>query len=412
MSTRSPRIHAALAGELDAEELGRGLAEVLATEVYAELASRPGIRTLIDEACHAKAALLIDLLADRVAPDDVAPAAAVALAHELAVAGVPAETVARSYRVGQEVAWTTLLDAIERLAEREDVSVVDTVRATTPVLFSFVERMVAVTMAAYDDAVDDERRSLARRRRRLVDGLLDGTVPALNADAERFLGYRLTGLHLALVLPGPATRVDEGVVHRIRTELGAPASLVVGERAWVRLAGPLRAADRAAVERAFADADRTAGIGGPERDAAGLRVSHEAAELAHRVQRARGDVGVTWARDVAVETLGLAAAPTARRLVATELAPLHDLPSRTRETLRAWLETGSNVGAAARLGLHEQTVRNHLRLVEERLAGSLAERRTELHVALRLAAVLDPRNPRIDGRTIAQDEWHGPPDGP
>jgi len=412
VSTGTVRIQAALGGELDAVELGRGLADVLATDVYPELATRPDIRALIDEACGAKATLLVGLLTDRVAPDDVAPAAAVALAHELATAGVPAETVARSYRVGQEVAWTTLLDAIERVAEREGSSVVDMVRATTPVLFAFVERMLAVTMAAYDDALDDERRSLARRRRRLVDGLLDGTVPALNADAERFLGYRLAGLHLALVLPGPATRVDEGVVHRIRGELDAPASLVVGERAWVRLTRPLRAADRAAVERAFADADRTAGIGGPERDAAGFRSGHEAAELAHRVQRARGDVGVTWARDVAVEALGLAAAPMARRLVATELGPLHDLPSRTRETLRAWLETGSNVGAAARLGLHEQTVRNHLRLVEERLSGPLPERRTELHVALRLAVVLDPRNPRIGGRGFTHHEWHGPPDGP
>ena len=37
--------------------------------------------------------------------------------------------------------------------------------------------------AAYDDALDDERRSLARRRRRLVDGLLDGTVAAIGEDA-------------------------------------------------------------------------------------------------------------------------------------------------------------------------------------------------------------------------------------
>ncbi|MDX8150983.1 helix-turn-helix domain-containing protein [Patulibacter brassicae] len=409
MSTHAPGVHAALARELDPARLASVLAAALADEVYPDLAVRPAFRGLVDDACRAKAELLVDLLADRVSPDDLAPAAAVALAHELAVAGVPAETVARSYRVGQEVAWATLLDAIERLAERDGVPVVESVRATTPVLFAFVERMMTVTMAAYDDALDDERRSLARRRRRLVDGLLDGTVAAIGEDGERFLGYRLDGLHLAIALPGPATRTDEGLVRRLGTDLGTGGTLVVGERAWIHLARPLRPSDRAAVGRAFAEAGRRGGVGDPGSGVPGFRASHEQAELALRVRRARGheDVGATWARDVGIEALGLEATTSARRLATAELAALEGLSARTRRTLLAWLETGSNVGAAARLGVHEQTVRNHLRLVEDRLPGPLLERRTELHVALRLAAVLEPRNPRTGGPGFTQDALRG-----
>jgi DNA-binding PucR family transcriptional regulator len=98
---------------------------------------------------------------------------------------------------------------------------------------------------------------------------------------------------------------------------------------------------------------------------------------------------VVWARDVRIEALGVEAAGAARRLVAAELASLGELSPRTRETLEAWLVTGSRVGAAARLGVHEHTIRNRLRHVDGLLGPGWEKRRTELHVALRLAAVLD-----------------------
>jgi DNA-binding PucR family transcriptional regulator len=66
------------------------------------------------------------------------------------------------------------------------------------------------------------------------------------------------------------------------------------------------------------------------------------------------------------------------------------LTERVRETLEAWLVTGSYVGAAAMLGVHEQTVRQRLRRLEEALGRSLHDRRTELHVALRLSRLTFP----------------------
>lgn len=56
-----------------------------------------------------------------------------------------------------------------------------------------------------------------------------------------------------------------------------------------------------------------------------------------------------------------------------------------RQTLRAWFAVGHN---AAALGVHEQTVAQRLRAVEERTGRPVASRRAELETALRLRDLL------------------------
>ena len=58
---------------------------------------------------------------------------------------------------------------------------------------------------------------------------------------------------------------------------------------------------------------------------------------------------------------------------------------RLRETLRAYFAAHQNAAAAAAaLGIHEQTVAQRLRAVEQRTGRSVAARRAELDTALRL----------------------------
>jgi DNA-binding PucR family transcriptional regulator len=103
---------------------------------------------------------------------------------------------------------------------------------------------------------------------------------------------------------------------------------------------------------------------------------------------------VLWVDDVRIETLALNNPDGARGLVSSVLGTALErglLTSRVRETLEAWLVTGSYVGAAAQLGVHEQTVRQRLHRLEEALGQSLHSQRTELHVALRISMLALPQ---------------------
>ena len=108
---------------------------------------------------------------------------------------------------------------------------------------------------------------------------------------------------------------------------------------------------------------------------------------------------VIWAEDVRIETLAIDNPDGARALVNGVLGTALEnglLTTRVRETLDAWLVAGSYVGAAALLGVHEQTVRQRLHRLEEALGQSLQRRRTELHVALRLSMLtLPPDRARV-----------------
>jgi DNA-binding PucR family transcriptional regulator len=73
-----------------------------------------------------------------------------------------------------------------------------------------------------------------------------------------------------------------------------------------------------------------------------------------------------------------------------ELAANDAAAARLRQTLLVWFETGSHVSAAAKLKLHEHSVRNRLRRAEEAIGHPLTARRTELQVALRLFAIVRP----------------------
>jgi DNA-binding PucR family transcriptional regulator len=75
------------------------------------------------------------------------------------------------------------------------------------------------------------------------------------------------------------------------------------------------------------------------------------------------------------------------QFLVAELGPLRaDAPEiqRLRETIQAWLSTGTNIATAEALGLHEHTVRNRLRRSEELLGRGLTQRRAELEAALHL----------------------------
>jgi DNA-binding PucR family transcriptional regulator len=134
---------------------------------------------------------------------------------------------------------------------------------------------------------------------------------------------------------------------------------------------------------------------------AGLRrTGIQALDAARLRRRFDGFGDVVWFADVRLELLMLGDEPTARQFVSDELGELaadDERALRTRETLLAWLTTGSQAGAAARLGVHENTVRLRIRYAEDVLADGLADRRAEILAALRLAHLFGPTRPSTAG---------------
>src|SRR5207253_1414515 len=131
-------------------------------------------------------------------------------------------------------------------------------------------------------------------------------------------------------------------------------------------------------------------LGDPRGGRAGFRTSHESAR---RTAMLRGSLhapdSCLSAHELRLETLLLECPAAARRFVADELGGLAtdtERAQRTRDTLLAWLSSGSQAQAAVELGVHENTVRQRIRYATEELAASPSERRTELLVALRLCA--------------------------
>lgn len=98
---------------------------------------------------------------------------------------------------------------------------------------------------------------------------------------------------------------------------------------------------------------------------------------------------------------------SARAFVGHELGPLEGgrRGEIQRETLRAYFASGQRASSAASvLAVHERTVANRVRAIEERLGCAVGSRSSELETALRLERLLatgPPADPptalRFDG---------------
>jgi DNA-binding PucR family transcriptional regulator len=153
---------------------------------------------------------------------------------------------------------------------------------------------------------------------------------------------------------------------------------------------------RASLATHAASTGRRIAFGDTMSGPAGFRDSMKSARNAAKIQAMLSDAAprVLWVDDVRIETLALNDPDGARGLVSSVLGTALErglLTSRVHETLEAWLVTGSYVGAAAQLGVHEQTVRQRLHRLEEALGHSLHSQRTELHVALRISTLALPQ---------------------
>jgi DNA-binding PucR family transcriptional regulator len=256
--------------------------------------------------------------------------------------------------------------------------------------------------------VERERRlrGTSAMRSEQVRTILDGSlVDVRNASAT--LRYELDRRHVACIvwttgasLDAPNGNVLFGEMERVAANvaalLGATDHLSVPLAGYLACWAGFRRAPRAeTLKGSLALATNrwiNVALGQAGEGIGGFKRSHEEALLARRVHQLRNDGRQpTCVRfsDVALEVMLTHSREEARRFVAHQLGDLaaeDTSVARLRETVRVFLEEhGSFQNAAARLGVHKNTVAYRVRRAEELLGYGIRERQLELQTALRLA---------------------------
>ncbi len=391
-----------LAADVDVVQAARAVSDEIMREVWPHI-DDPSFRdAVLRSTIDNLATIFARMAGEQVSTEP--PAAAMEFAEITARMGVPIGEVDKAYRVGTAALWNMWFDAARDFAG--DGPIDELISGPTLSMHAHVNTTLDAVTLCHQQVRGEMHRTLRELRRRTLLDVLEGTGDADTVALSRSLDYRLADTHLALLIEAHDAEPPEALISELRAALDARGALLLqhGARSWVVWLGRTTGFDAAQLSklsRLLNASGLTVAVGEPAAGLEGLRRSRRQALETARVQRAFGVAShrCLWARDVRLETLLMADEQRARDFIADELGCLSaDDPStmRLRETLLAWLATGSHVSAAAMLGVHENTIRNRIRAAEELLGAPLLGRRTELQVALRLERVLNaPRDGEV-----------------
>jgi hypothetical protein len=312
---------------------------------------------------------------------DAAAARAVAAVGELRV-------LLGGYAACQASLSDAWLDLVESAAndsqERREL-----LRRGSDFFFRYCGVLSDYVAAIYQQELERCSQSGERRRFQAIRAVLEGNSADLSTGN---LDFDLDQHHLGLLAWGEGA---PDAVRQLAASLERPFLLTgpLNGAWWAWLSGvrPYEVSEERVLERFKPAPGTVISIGQPAYGEAGFRATHRQAQRAHWASRFSEQPLARYA-DVAVESLASENPEEARRFVARELRGIEDDSAdsqRVRETLIAYFDSEHNAAsAAARLGVHQQTVANRIRAVEERLGRPVGARRVELEVALRLRATL------------------------
>jgi PucR-like helix-turn-helix protein/diguanylate cyclase with GGDEF domain len=388
-----------LAGLVDVELVAEGVTDDIMADVWPHI-DDVSFRIAVHRSVLDNLQAIFGIVAGRRELDSAElPQGALDFAEVCAQLDVPVTDVERAYRIGIAALWTRWFDIARAHAEGCGSPLDELMSGPTLTILGYTDHIMGTVISRHDAIRHELHRTRRDLRRLTLTQILDGSIDEVTDDLNRALDYCLTDTHLALMLQTTASRAPEREIAALRAAADARGTLVHqhGPHSWIVWLGfrsGFGPAQRSRLRRALTDSGFIVAVGEPAAGLPGLRRSRQQALEAAHVQRALGSAGdhCLWAREVRLEALLLNDERRAREFVADELGRLAARDSqaeRLRETLLAWLATGSHVSAAAILGVHENTVRNRIRTAEDLLGTPLTPRRTELQVALRLSSVLD-----------------------
>jgi hypothetical protein len=379
----------------DVRSIGAQTAAAIASAMP-QLADGP-LRELLERACASNTRSLLEAIEAARPVARVEPSIEVmAITRALVQQGVSHDELIRAYQVGL-VFWCERWGiAAEQTYASEPRLTVRVTSHGISYLVGWLERMTTLLSAEYRDEAERLAREGSLARLAEVRRILDAD-DVDTATLSTRLGYDLGGPHTAVVVQRLHNGVDvalESSARAICASVGPQRPLVIRASVdaawcWIPTTTP-----RTSIPAATGVA---AGIGRSSRGLAGFRRSlKEANEAARVAMLAPPDTHVAAFQDCELDALCTVDPDAAREFVASTLGPLHqDEPqiTRLRKTLEAYFAANSNFrAAAARLGVHHNTVRYRLEQVETLLGQPAQARRLELELALRLASVLNPQS--------------------
>ncbi|WP_320669494.1 PucR family transcriptional regulator [Patulibacter defluvii] len=387
----------ALADEIDGHEMARVVFDRIVAQVFPARTDDEAFLDALRQSVTDNVVAVLDVIAGRLRIASAEPLGAIALMDVMASVGEPTSAVERGYRIGQWEIWEQWFQSARRRAAAGDVDLEELLVEPSRALFGYIDTVLGMVLQRYDaqrlqvERARDHRRTQALRR--LLAG--SGGEPA---ELRSLLQYDLSQEHRAVVVRCDDRAVVEPLVARLAAALGARETLLHADSLqtwtiWLGRRSPAPVAQLRAFRRQLDAAGLVGGVSEPATGLAGVRRTHQEARRAMRVAEALGDgrPGPAWFVDVQLEALLVDDPIRAAAFVDGVLGPLagtDERATRLRETVAAWVSSGSHVGAAALQEVHEHTIRNRLKQAEEALGHPIGPRRTELAVALRLRRLL------------------------
>jgi len=383
-------------------DITRSVKQLLVDDI-AELRGEEQLQRLLADTVEANIGTFFSAIRHGIPVEFVqVPTAAIEYARRLAQRDISANALVRAYRLGHQGALKAVLEEI-RASDLDPALGLDVYDVMSTVSFGYIDQVSLAVVAAYQSAREswlEARNSLraAKVRELLAGGEVD--VDTMSTAIR----YPLHRIHLGMVLwSGDAEdRLAEleRQVHRYAEAIGtadAPLFISVDRvTAWAWITVPTDTVDEVMYRlREVPPGEHSyAAVGTPLPGADGFRQSHRQAHDGRAVavasnspQRrftAFSDPGVALA---ALAGADLVAAAVWTGEVLGPLAADTENDERLRETLFAFLRTGSSYKAAAEeMHLHTNSVKYRVQRAIERRGRPIADDRLDVEVALLLCS--------------------------
>lgn len=385
-------------------DITRSTQELLVTEI-SELRGDTPLLQLLRDTVASNIDTFFSAIRHRISIEHIEPpAAALEYARRLAQREVSANALVRAYRLGHQAVLKIALEEI-RVSELDPKLSLGVYELIARISFAYIDRISQLVLATYQDERDRWLGNRNTMRAARVRDLIAGGDVGIDIDAVvATIRYPLRRIHIAMVVwcresdSGDELTAMERFLDKLAESIGACESPLfisidhVTGWAWIPL--PPNAAPGALGQiRTFAETTTDApwiAAGNPLPGIDGFRRSHQQAQDARAVAiTSDGNVP----RFIAASDPGVAVAAlvgnnleAASTWVAEVLGPLSsptESDERLRETLRAFLRTGSsNKAAAEQLHLHINSVKYRVHRAVERRGRPISDDRLDVEVAL------------------------------
>lgn len=329
-----------------------------------------------------------------------APTAAVEYARRLAQRGVPINALVRAYRLGQQFFLRQAHAASQQLGGAAEVRA-QAYDLIVQFVFDYIDWISQRVVVVYEEEREAWLANRSNARDAKVRKILDGEEVDLSM-AEKVIGYRLRGHHLAVVASMHESAVQSDQLSRstrmiraFATHVGGGTPLVIGcdsatAWAWIPVRSDWRFDQKAAQWRWADTPSPVLTLGSCQSGVEGFRSSHEESLRVHRLVSLGG---VPERALISHDEPGLAAtALLAQNLdvargwvrgVLADLARDDEAAARHRSTLLTFLRHDMNYTATAEaMVMHKNSIKYRLTSAESMLGHPVSESRLDVELAL------------------------------